>query len=146
MKLRLERRYRFSASHLYRRPEWSEEENRAHFGRCANLPGHGHNYRLYVQVAGEVDPRTGFVVDLAALDRIVTEHVLDRVDHQHLNAALPEFAGGGLIPSSENLVVWIHRELAAWLPRGAELVRLRLEEDEDLAAVWEKQEDPARDG
>lgn len=138
MKVRLERRYRFSASHLYRRPEWSEEENRAHFGRCANLPGHGHNYRLYVQVAGEPDPTTGFVVDLPALDRAVTTHIVDRLDHQHLNAALPEFGPGGLVPSSENLIIWIHRQLSLHIPDTAELVTLRLEEDEDLAAVWEK--------
>ena len=68
MKIALERRYRFSASHLYRRPDWSEAENRARFGKCANLPGHGHNYRLYVTVGGEIDPATGFVVDLGALD------------------------------------------------------------------------------
>src|SRR5919205_1599583 len=71
MKIALERRYRFSASHLYRRPEWSEAENRARFGKCANLPGHGHNYRLYVTVRGEVDPVTGFVVDLGRLDGLV---------------------------------------------------------------------------
>lgn len=136
MQVRLDRRYRFSASHVYRRPEWSEDENRARFGRCANLPGHGHNYRLYVAVTGPVDPATGFVVDLEALDRLVTAHVLDRLDHQHLNAALPEFAAGALIPSSENLLTWIHRELTPRLPAGVELAALRLEEDEDLAAVW----------
>lgn len=135
-RVRLERRYRFSASHLYRRPEWSEEENRARFGRCANLPGHGHNYRLYVQVAGLIDPTTGFVVDLAALDAWVTEAVLDRLDHQHLNYALPDFGEGGLVPSSENLVLWIRRALAGGGPAGVELAGLRLEEDEDLAAEW----------
>ncbi len=138
-RVRLERRYRFSASHLYRRPEWSEEENRARFGRCANLPGHGHNYRLYVQVAGAVDPTTGFVVDLAALDAWVTQAVLDRLDHQHLNHALPEFGAGGLVPSSENLVLWIQRALEERGPTGVELVGLRLEEDEDLAAEWAAQ-------
>jgi 6-pyruvoyltetrahydropterin/6-carboxytetrahydropterin synthase len=136
MTVRLERRYRFSASHLYRRPEWSEEENRARFGKCANLPGHGHNYRLYVTVAGEVDPRTGFVVDLGALDALVQEEVVERLDHQHLNAALAEFAEGGQIPSSENLVRWIHGRLQGRLPAGVQLVRLRVEEDEDLAAEW----------
>jgi 6-pyruvoyltetrahydropterin/6-carboxytetrahydropterin synthase len=135
-RVRLERRYRFSASHLYRRPQWSEAENRARFGRCANLPGHGHNYRLYVQVAGAVDPTTGFVVDLAALDAWVTQAVLDRLDHQHLNHALPEFGAGGLVPSSENLVLWIRRALGKGGPAGVELVGLRLEEDEDLAAEW----------
>src|SRR3954454_10959158 len=103
MKIVLERRYRFSASHLYRRPDWSEEENRRRFGKCANLPGHGHNYRLWVGVRGEIDPLTGFVVDLGALDKAVNEGVIERLDHQHLNSALPEFAAGGEIPSSESL-------------------------------------------
>ncbi len=136
MRLRLERRYRFSASHLYRRPEWSEEENRARFGKCANLPGHGHNYRLLVTVAGEPDPDTGFVVGLAELDGLVSRHVVDVLDHQHLNEAVPEFGAGGAIPSSENLVQWIHARLAGWLPPGVELVRVRVEEDEDLAGEW----------
>jgi 6-pyruvoyltetrahydropterin/6-carboxytetrahydropterin synthase len=136
MNLRLERRYRFSASHLYRRPEWSEEENRARFGKCANLPGHGHNYRLYVTVRGEVDERTGFVVDLGALDALVQARVLDRIDHQHLNFVLPEFGEGGKIPSSENLLTWLRGELEVALAGRAELVKLRLEEDEDLAAEW----------
>jgi 6-pyruvoyltetrahydropterin/6-carboxytetrahydropterin synthase len=138
MTVELERTYRFSASHLYRRPEWSEEENRRHFGRCANLPGHGHNYRLTVAVAGEPEPRTGFVVDLAELDRIVAREVLERVDHRHLNQALPEFAAGAAIPSSENLVLWVRDRLLDALPEGARLVALRLAEDDDLASTWRR--------
>ena len=131
MRVRLERRFRFSASHLYRRPDWSEEENRARFGKCANLPGHGHNYRLFVTVEGEIDPATGFIVDLGHLDNLVKEKVVDVLDHQHLNSALPEFGEGGKIPSSENLVLWILDRL-----RELPVVKLRLEEDEDLAAEW----------
>ena len=131
MRVRLERRFRFSASHLYRRPDWSEDENRARFGKCANLPGHGHNYRLFVTVEGEVDPETGFIVDLGHLDRLVQEKVVDVLDHQHLNAALPEFGEGGKIPSSENLILWILDRL-----QDLPVVKLRLEEDEDLAAEW----------
>jgi 6-pyruvoyltetrahydropterin/6-carboxytetrahydropterin synthase len=134
--IRLTRRYRFSASHLYRRPEWSEEENRARFGKCANLPGHGHNYRVYVTVAGEPDAETGFVVDLAALDGVVAAEVVERLDHRHLNEAVPEFGDGREIPSSENLVRWIRRRLEGRLPGGVELVGVRVEEDEDLAAEW----------
>jgi 6-pyruvoyltetrahydropterin/6-carboxytetrahydropterin synthase len=140
MKVRLERRYRFSASHLYRRPEWSEAENRARFGKCANLPGHGHNYRLFVTVRGEVDPATGFVVDLGALDSLIQAKVVEPLDHQHLNFALPEFAEGGKVPSSENLVAWIRRQIEGSLDGragNADLVKLRLEEDEDLAAEWQ---------
>jgi 6-pyruvoyltetrahydropterin/6-carboxytetrahydropterin synthase len=136
MRVRLERRYRFSASHLYRRPEWSEEVNRSHFGRCANLPGHGHNYRLFVTVAGEADRQTGFVVDLPALDALVQRAVLDRLDHQHINGAVAEFGPGGKIPSSENLVEWIRCQLEGAAEDALCLVRLRLEEDEDLAAEW----------
>lgn len=136
MPIRLERRFRFSASHLYRRSDWSEEENRRRFGKCANLPGHGHNYRLFVSVTGEIDPETGFVVDLGALDQTVTTRVVDVLDHHHLNSELPEFADGGAIPSSENLLLWIAARLNGHLPAGASLVKLRLEEDEDLAAEW----------
>jgi 6-pyruvoyltetrahydropterin/6-carboxytetrahydropterin synthase len=133
----LERIYRFSAAHLYRRPEWSEEENRRRFGRCSWPPGHGHNYRLTVRVAGEPEPATGFVIGLPELDRWVAERVLDRVDHRHLNEALEEFGPGGRVPSSENLVLWMRARLSEGLPEGCRLVGLRLAEDDDLAACWE---------
>jgi 6-pyruvoyltetrahydropterin/6-carboxytetrahydropterin synthase len=133
---RLERRYRFSASHLYRRPDWSEAKNRERFGKCANLPGHGHNYRLFVTVRGGLDPETAFVVDLGQLDALVSRRVVERLDHQHLNAALPEFGFGGVNPSSEALVRWVREQLVGELPAGVDLVRIRLEEDEDLAAEW----------
>jgi 6-pyruvoyltetrahydropterin/6-carboxytetrahydropterin synthase len=136
MTFRLERRYRFSASHIYRRPDWTEEKNRAHFGKCANLPGHGHNYRLFVTLRGALDPETGFVLGLGQLDALVTQHIVDRLDHQHLNTAIPEFAPGRLNPSSEALTGWIQQQLVQHLPAGVDLVRLRLEEDEDLAAEW----------
>lgn len=136
MPIRLERRFRFSASHLYRRSKWSEEENRRRFGKCANLPGHGHNYRLFVTVTGEIDPATGFLIDLPALDQTVGTRVVDVLDHQHLNSALPRFADGGAIPSSENLLVWIAEALDGQFPEGTTLEKLRLEEDEDLAAEW----------
>jgi 6-pyruvoyltetrahydropterin/6-carboxytetrahydropterin synthase len=137
MRIRLERRYGFSASHLYRRPEWSEAENRTRFGKCANQPGHGHNYRLWVGVEGEPDPQTGFVADLGGLDELVREVVLERLDHQHLNACIPDFAEGRSIPSSENVLAWIHSQLSERLPG---LVSLRLAEDEDLAAEWKRGE------
>lgn len=140
MTIQLERRYKFSASHLYRRPEWDEEANRLVFGRCANLPGHGHNYRLFVTVTGEVDPVTGFVVDLVEMDRLVDEHVVKVVDHQHLNSAIEEFrfedGHMGRIPSSENLVIWVRDRLENVLPPGVTLVKVRVEEDDDLAAEW----------
>ncbi len=141
MTCRLERRYRFSASHLYRRPDWSEAQNRERFGKCANLPGHGHNYRLFVTIRGAPAPETDFVMDLGQLDALVAARIVDRLDHQHLNSALPEFAPGRINPSSEALVRWMREQLAGGLPPGVDLVSLRLEEDEDLAAEW-RVEDP----
>lgn len=136
MPLTLERRYRFSAAHLYRRPDWSEEENRRRFGKCAIEPGHGHNYRLHVSILGPVDPATGFVCSLPAVDKLVEKRVVEPLDHRHVNHAVERFAPGGEIPTSESLVLWIHDQLDGALPEGQELVRLRLEEDEDLAAEW----------
>lgn len=125
----LTRRVRFSAAHRYYRPEWSEERNRGVFGPCANPHGHGHNYLLEATVAGEVDPETGFSVDLGMLDRVLREEVVDRLDHQHLNHAVAEFREGGLVPTTENILVLLWERIAPRLEPGR-LVRLRLHEEE----------------
>lgn len=132
----VERSYAFSASHRYYRPEWTPERNQAVFGRCANFPGHGHNYRLSVRVSGPVDPETGFAVDLPALDDLVRATVLERLDHAHVNEALPEFIPGGAIPSTENLTLWIAGQLAEAMPGRSVLEEVRLAEDDRLASVW----------
>jgi 6-pyruvoyltetrahydropterin/6-carboxytetrahydropterin synthase len=121
----------FSAAHRYHRPEWSDELNRKAFGACANPHGHGHNYELEVTVGGTPDPVTGFCVDLTELDRLLDEHVRRPLDHQHINHAIPEFAAGRSIPTTENLVIWIWRRLEPAI-QGAKLVRLRLREDSML--------------
>jgi 6-pyruvoyltetrahydropterin/6-carboxytetrahydropterin synthase len=131
MTTHLTRVVRFSAAHRYYRPDWSDARNREVFGACANPHGHGHNYRLEVTVAGDPDPETGFCVDLAALDRLLDEKVRKPLDHQHLNHAVPEFAEGHLIPTTENLVRWIWERLEGEVP-GATVVQLRLFEDADL--------------
>lgn len=136
MPIELERTYRFSAAHRYTRPEWSDDENFRRFGRCSWAPGHGHNYRLTLWVTGEIDPTTGFLIDLPALDELVRTAILDRVDHRSLNEAVERFRPGGEIPSSEALVGWIAEELAGRIPGAARLARVRLAEDDDLAAVW----------
>ena len=132
----LERIYAFSSSHRYYRPEWSAERNRSTFGRCANAPAHGHNYRLTIEVSGAIDPATGFVVNLPALDDLVRAAVVERLDHAHINDAVPEFAAGGEIPTTENLVLWIAGELAAGLPAANRLESVRLAEDDRLASKW----------
>ncbi|MEO7794491.1 MAG: 6-carboxytetrahydropterin synthase [Thermoanaerobaculia bacterium] len=134
----LERIYTFSASHRYFRPEWTEAKNREVFGRCANSPAHGHNYRLTVEVSGPVDRETGFAVNLPALDELVRVTVVRRLDHAHINDAIPEFAPGREIPTTENLVLWIAAELTAGLPAASRLERVRLAEDDRLASTWSR--------
>ncbi len=131
MTTHLTRSVRFSAAHRYYRPDWSDEENRRVFGACANPHGHGHNYTLEVTVAGVPDSVTGFCFDLGELDAILDEEVKRPLDHQHVNHAIPEFRSGGLIPTTENLAIWIWRRLEPRIA-GGRLVKLRLREDFDL--------------
>lgn len=125
----LTRKVHFAAAHRYYRPEWSAEENRRIFGSCSNPHGHGHNYVLEVTVHGKIDRRTGFSVDLTALDALLRDEVVGVFDHRHINYAVETFAEGGLIPTCENLLAHLWPRLAARLPAGVTLHRLRLHED-----------------
>src|ERR671926_2001785 len=87
----LTRKAEFSASHYYHSPEFSADENRRIFGKCNNPNGHGHNYTLEVTVKGEVNPRSGFVVDLKELKEVLNREVIDVLDHRFLNKEVPEF-------------------------------------------------------
>jgi len=127
----LTRRAEFSASHFYHNPKWSAEENQRVFGKCANLHGHGHNYTLEVTVKGEIDPVTGFVVDLKQLKEVMNREVVDAMDHRHLNKEVPEFAS--LVPTTENLAVAIWKRLESKLS-VARLHRVRIYEAPDLFA------------
>ena len=135
-RMQLTRRVRFSAAHRYHRPDWSEERNRQVFGPCANPHGHGHDYLLEVVVEGEVDPVTGFSVDLGMLDRVLGEEVVEPLDHQHLNHVVPEFAPGGQIPTTENILLLLWKRIQPRLG-GARLVRLRLHENPDFFVEYE---------
>jgi 6-pyruvoyltetrahydropterin/6-carboxytetrahydropterin synthase len=121
----------FSAAHRYHRPDWSDQRNRQVFGACNNPVGHGHNYRLAATVEGDIDAETGFSTDLAALDAVL-HGVIAPLDHQHLNHALPEFGEGRLIPTSENILMYLWPRIAAAVPFGSRLRHLRLYEDETL--------------
>lgn len=127
----LTRAVEFAAGHRYHRPEWSESENRARFGDCARSPGHGHNYRCEVTVAGPVDPATGMVVDLQRLDTILEEEVLDPMDHAFLND-LPDFEGERQVPTTENIARVVWDRVAPRLPEGCRLTRVRVREERDL--------------
>jgi 6-pyruvoyltetrahydropterin/6-carboxytetrahydropterin synthase len=125
----LTRRTEFSASHYYHNPEFTPEENQRIFGKCNNPHGHGHNYTLEVTVKGEVDRRSGFVVDLKELKDIMNREVVDALDHRHLNKEVPEFKIQ--IPTSENLAIAIWQRLEPKL-RVARLHRVRVYETPDL--------------
>jgi 6-pyruvoyltetrahydropterin/6-carboxytetrahydropterin synthase len=123
------RRAEFSASHYYHNPQLSTEENRRLFGKCNNPHGHGHNYTLEVTVAGDVDPKTGMVLDLKDLKQLVESEVLQSMDHRFLNKEVPVFSA--TLPTTENIAVEIWKRLAQKLPYG-KLHRIRLYETPDL--------------
>ena len=105
----LTRRYSFPAAHVLRSSQLSDDENARVYGKCANPLGHGHDYGLEVSVSGPVDAVSGRIVDRAALDAIVEEHVLDRFGHGLLNDD-PAFADR--VPTAENIAAQIHHVLA----------------------------------
>ncbi|HEY7280596.1 MAG TPA: 6-carboxytetrahydropterin synthase [Actinomycetota bacterium] len=125
------RRETFTAGHRLFRPEWSDERNLEVFGRCSNPSGHGHNYVLEVGVRGEVDPETGYVIDLGELSRILHEAVLDDIDHRNLNTDVHWLAGR--IPTTETLVDAIWERLDERIP-GGRLCRVAVRETEKNAA------------
>lgn len=133
---RLTRVVRFSAAHRYHRPDWSEEQNRAAFGACANVHGHGHTYHCAVSVRGTISTDRDMVIDLQDLDRLLREQVVDRLDHQHLNHAIPDFAYGKSIPTAEALAYWVWHQLKNKLPVGVALDTVKIQEDETLFAEY----------
>ncbi len=126
----LTKRIEFAAAHRYHKPEWDEAKNRAVFGLCYNPPAHGHNYLVEVTVLGEVDPKTGMVVNLFDLKRILL-NVLEEFDHKNLNLDMPYFQDR--IPTSENLARVLWAKLDTQKDIGT-LHAIRLYEDEDLYA------------
>jgi len=125
----LTRRAEFSAAHYYHNPQLSAEENQRIFGKCNNPNGHGHNYTLEVTVKGQVDARSGFVVDLKQLKGVLHREVLDAMDHRFLNKEVPEFVTR--IPTTENIAITIWQRLAPKL-KHAQLHRVRIYETPDL--------------
>lgn len=132
----LTRRVRFAAAHRYRRPEWDDARNEAVFGACARPAYHGHTYTCEVSVSGEIDPLTGFVVDLAELDAILKREVLQRFDHRNINVEVPEFADGALVPTGENLARFIFERVQASLDGRARVSEVRVAEDDTLSISY----------
>jgi 6-pyruvoyltetrahydropterin/6-carboxytetrahydropterin synthase len=103
------RKEHFNAAHKLFNPAWSEEQNNATFGKCANKNWHGHNYDLYVTVKGEINPDTGFVVNLKDLSTIIRTDVTEVLDHKNLNM---DVKGMPIMPSTENVAIFIWNILA----------------------------------
>ena len=123
-RVKVTRRLHFAAAHRLGREEWSPDRNAEVFGQCANPNWHGHNYELDVTVSGEVDPDTGFVLDLKALKALVEDRVVQDLDHRNLNLDVGWMDGRN--PTTENLVVAIWQRLVDQVPGGARLERLVL--------------------
>lgn len=129
----LTRKAEFSASHYYWMDAWTAEENARVFGKCANRNGHGHNYTLEVTVAGEIDEKTGFVVDLKELKDVMEREVVSVYDHRHLNLEVPEFKTAQ--PTTENIAIAVWKRLEGKVD-GAKLHRVRVYEMPDLFADY----------
>ncbi len=123
-RVRITRRLHFSAAHRLGREDWPAERNREVFGLCASPNWHGHNYELDVTVEGEIDPETGFVLDLKAVRELVEARVIEALDHRNLNVDVPWLED--VNPTTENLVVAIWGRLAGAMPGRARLARLVL--------------------
>ena len=119
------RRVNFNAAHRLYRKDWSDEKNDAVFGKCNNPNFHGHNYIMEVWIEGNIDPETGYVIDLKILKDIIKEEIVERFDHRNLNLDCPEFEN--LIPTAENII------LVSW-----NLLRSKLDEKFKLKLkLWE---------
>lgn len=118
-RVKVSRKAHFNAAHRLYRKDWTDQQNEAHFGKCSNPHFHGHNYELIVSVTGEIDPDTGYVMDMKVLKDYIKTEVEDAFDHKNLNIEVPEFAD--LIPTAENIVVVIHQKLKKILSSGQTL-------------------------
>lgn len=127
MRVAVYRKAHFNAAHRLYNPAWNQEKNNEVFGLCNNVNWHGHNYDLIVKVVGEINPETGYVVDMKVLKDLIKSEIEERFDHRNLNLDCPEFAG--INPTAENIVIVIYNILRAKLDAKLD-VQVRLYETE----------------
>lgn len=127
MKTAIIRKEHFNSAHRLNNPNWSVALNKQVFGKCNNPNYHGHNYELEVKVIGDVDPETGYVMDVKILKEIIKTNVLDKYDHKNLNLDVDDFKK--LNPTAENIARVIYENIFKNLPEGIEL-KIRLYETE----------------
>lgn len=133
MIMKICRRETFNSAHRLFRPEWSDEKNLEVFGKCSYPNYHGHNYALEVWVDGEVDPETGFVIDLKTLKEIILSEISHRFDHRNLNLDCKEFEG--IIPTTENIAIVIWNLLRSKIESKFE-IEVHLSETEKNKVVY----------
>jgi 6-pyruvoyltetrahydropterin/6-carboxytetrahydropterin synthase len=115
----------FSAAHRLAHPDLSLAENTDIYGKCARVNGHGHNYHLEVTVKGEIDPRTGMIIDLGALNQVITDYIVEPFDHTFLNKDIPFFST--VVPTAENIALYISNTLRSPIQElGAKLYKVKL--------------------
>ena len=118
-KITVVRAEHFNAAHRLHNDNWSEEKNKAFFGKCNNPNYHGHNYDLEVMVTGEIDPESGYLIDMKDLSDLIKKEVLEPFDHKNLNLDVKEFFE--LNPTAENIAVVIYNKLRSQLDKKFEL-------------------------
>ena len=109
MRVTVSRKAHFNSAHRLYVKSWDDQKNQEVFGKCSNPYFHGHNYELIVNVTGNIDDVTGYVMDMKVLKDLIKSEVEDAFDHKNLNEQVPEFAN--LIPSAENIAVVIYNKL-----------------------------------
>ena len=119
MRVKVSRKAHFNAAHRLYRPDWSVAQNQEVFGLCNNPNYHGHNYELIVSVTGEIDPITGYVMDMKVLKDLIRSEVEVAFDHKNLNVEVPEFKT--LNPTAENIAVVIYDKLKPHMDTSMEL-------------------------
>ncbi len=119
MKITVHRKAHFNAAHRLHCKEWSDAKNKAVFGKCNNPNYHGHNYELIVSVTGQIDKKTGYVIDMRLLKELIKEEIELPFDHKNLNVDVPEFKNTN--PTVENIAVVIWQKLKTKLPQDKEL-------------------------
>ena len=122
MTVKVSRQAHFNAAHRLYRADWSFDKNQEVFGLCNNPNYHGHNYELIVSVTGEIDPITGYVMDMKVLKDLIKSEVENAFDHKNLNLEVPEFKE--MNPTAENIAVVIYHKL-----------RPHIEADKDIEVV-----------
>lgn len=125
----LTRREHFNGAHRLNNPKWTEDENIAVFGKCANKNWHGHNFDVFVTVKGTPDPDTGFIMNAHELSKIMKREIVDRLDHKNFNLDVPELQN--VLPSTENVVMQIWRWLEPHI-NGCKLHCIKLVETENI--------------